>query len=69
VSWEHIDPDTRYLAERVLTPKQLEVIHSRADNQTWNTIALNMNLDEATVRGHYKRGLRRIAAARKEPTA
>ena len=66
MSWNTIDANTRQLAETVLTPKQLEVIQHRANNHTWNTIATHMNLDEATVRGHYKRALRRIENARKE---
>jgi DNA-binding NarL/FixJ family response regulator len=46
----------------VLTERQLLVLECRElHGMTWNQISYSMNLDQATVRGHYQRAQRRLA--------
>ena len=46
----------------VLTDRQLRVLECRElHGMTWNQIVFAMNLDQATVRGHYRRAVRRLA--------
>lgn len=46
----------------VLTEKQLRVLEDRElHGLTWNQISYALNLDQATVRGHYRRAQRRLA--------
>ena len=66
MSWNDVDPATRELAHQVLTPRQLDVIRHRANGHPWARIATALNLDEATVRGHHKRAVRKLANARKD---
>lgn len=48
--------------EGVLTAKQLRVLEDRElHGLTWNQIAFALDLDQATVRGHYRRAQRRLA--------
>lgn len=46
----------------VLTERQLRVLECRElHSMTWNQISYAMDLDQATVRGHYRRAQRRLA--------
>ncbi len=69
MSWADTDPHTRELAHAILTPRQLRIIQDRANNHSWNTIALAYDIDEATARGHHKRAIRKLANARKDQAA
>lgn len=69
MSWNTIPADRQAFIETILTPRQLEVLKARTNGHTWNTIATALNLDEATVRGHHKRALRKLANARKDHAA
>lgn len=60
MSYATLDPKIRTIAERELTAKQLAVVQARVNGHPWQRIALNMDLDEATVRGHWNRALRRL---------
>jgi len=45
----------------VLTDRQLQVLELRElHGCTWNQIAYMTDLDQATVRGHYRRAQRRL---------
>lgn len=69
MSWNTIAPERRALIEATLTKLQLEVVKGRIDGHSFQRIADAMSLDQATVRGHYKRALRRLADARKDQAA
>ena len=46
----------------VLTDRQLLVLEFRElHGMTWNQISYKLDLDQATVRGHYRRAQRRLA--------
>jgi DNA-binding NarL/FixJ family response regulator len=46
----------------VLTDRQLRVLECRElHGMTWNQISYALDLDQATVRGHYRRAQRRLA--------
>ena len=60
MSWATLDQRIRHTAEAVLTDRQLTVVRARVDGHSWDRIALALNLDEATVRGHWKRAVRRL---------
>jgi DNA-binding NarL/FixJ family response regulator len=66
MSWDTLDPDKKRFVAAHLTTLQLAVVKARLDNHTWATIAEAMNLDEATVRGHHRRAIRRLINARKD---
>lgn len=61
MSWNTLTEQQRQHLREILTPLQLKVIQDRLNGHTWARIAAAMNLDEATVRGHHKRAVRRIA--------
>lgn len=69
MSWADTDPRTQQLAIAILTSRQLHIIQDRANGHSWNTIALAYTIDEATARGHHKRAIRKLAAARKDTAA
>lgn len=49
-------------SDGVLTERQLRVLECRElHGMTWNQISYAMDLDQATVRGHYRRAQRRLA--------
>ena len=66
MSWTKLTPDQQNLALRTLTPSQLRVFQDRLNGHPWARIATAMNLDEATIRGHHKRAIRRITNAQKD---
>lgn len=66
VSWDTLDAEQRTYLRANLTELQLAVVQARLNGHTWQNIANAMNLDEATVRGHHKRAVRRLANARKD---
>lgn len=47
-------------ADGVLTPKQRAVVQARLNGHSWQRIAMSQDVDEATVRGHWNRALRRL---------
>lgn len=65
MTWEHITPARRELAERTLTPKQLAVLKLRTDGHSWRQIATALRIDPKTARERYTRALDRL---RKETT-
>lgn len=67
MSWSQLDPHYRELAETHLTPRQLQILRARLDGHSYRTIARTLNLDEATIRGHYERATRKLAQHLKEP--
>jgi len=66
MSYQDLHPDQQTFLAQHLTELQLAVVKARIDGHTWQRIALAMNLDEATVRGHHKRAVRRLSNARKD---
>lgn len=66
MSWATLTQEHKTFIAKHLTELQLKVIQARLNGHTWNKIADSMNLDEATVRGHYKRATRRLNNARKD---
>ena len=48
--------------EGVLTERQRTILELRElHGMTWNQISYMMDLDQSTVRGHYRRAQRRLA--------
>jgi DNA-binding NarL/FixJ family response regulator len=66
MSYQDLHPYQRAFLAEHLTELQHAVVKARIDGHTWQRIGLAMNLDEATVRGHHKRAVRRLANARKD---
>ena len=61
--------EVRELCFQILTPLQMQVLdHRLGRGMSWRRIAAGMGVDEATVRGHYDRALRRLGPAFKEGT-
>jgi DNA-binding NarL/FixJ family response regulator len=60
VSWNDVSPKRREAAERILTPRQLAVVQRRMDGHSWRQIGFDLDLDPATVRGHWERALDRL---------
>lgn len=69
MSWVEISERNRELAEKVLTPKQLEVLRLVIDGHSYRAIARHLHVTEATVRGHYERALDKMGEAMKEAAA
>lgn len=65
MTWNNVNPQTRDIATRTLTPRQLAILQDRTNGHSWRTIADAYNIDEATARGHHRRALERL---RKELT-
>lgn len=64
-TWDTLDPEQRAFLAANLTQLQHQVVQARINGHTWQTIANAMNLDEATIRGHHRRAIRRLNNARK----
>ena len=60
MSWAHVTPARRELAERILTAKQLDVLKLRTDGYSWRKIATALHIDQATARERYTRALDRL---------
>lgn len=60
MSWEALDPEFRKLAERVCTPRQLDVLRLKSQGAGWQRIAQILGLSTATVREHFSRASLRI---------
>lgn len=59
--------EVRELCLQLLTPLQMQVLDGRLGRGwSYRKIGTAMNLDEATVRGHYERALRRLGPAFRE---
>lgn len=69
MAYHDLTDDQRQFLYRHLTELQHTVVRARLDNHSWQRIANAMNLDEATIRGHHKRAVRRLANARKDQAA
>lgn len=63
MSWDNVAKHRRELAERILTPKQLEVVRLRIDGHSWRAIATTLGIDQATARERYQRALDRLRRA------
>lgn len=61
MTWNTLHPDVRATAEQALTPLQLQVLQHRLDGHSWRTIARALNRNEATIRGHHRAALDRLA--------
>ena len=60
MSWLSLDPAKRALYAKLLTEPQLNILRHRINGHSWRRIAMAVNLDESTCRGHYRRALERI---------
>ena len=60
VSWTALPEADRDLYAEILTPLQLDMLRHRTNGHSWRRIAMAVNLDESTCRGHYRRALERI---------
>ena len=60
MSWLALQPESRELYAQILTPAQLDILRHRINGHSWRRIAMAVNLDESTCRGHYRRALERI---------
>jgi DNA-binding NarL/FixJ family response regulator len=60
VSWEGVDPEFRTLAERVCTPRQVDVLKLKSSGAGWQRIAQILGLSKATVREHFSAASLRI---------
>ena len=66
MAYHDLTEEQRSFLYRHLTELQHAVIRARLDNIPYRTIALAMNLDESTVRGHHERAKKRLADAAKK---
>lgn len=66
MTYDDLTPDQQEFLKAILTDLQHQVVKDRLNKHPWQRIANAMNLDEATVRGHHRRAIRRINNARKE---
>lgn len=69
MTWSTLDPATRELAQRTLTPRQLAILQDRINGHSWRTIALAYRIHEATARAHHKAALERLRRHRKDAAA
>ena len=69
MSWATLDPAKRAIAERELTPKQLEVFRYWIDGHSNAKIARALDLDESAVRRRLARALRRMRPHLRKDTA
>lgn len=60
VTWASLPPETRAIAEEVLTRKQLDVFKLWANGYGAVRISLILGISEATVRGHLRRALQKL---------
>jgi len=58
--WLALPESKRELYSELLTPPQLDMVRHRTNGHSWRRIAMAVNLDESTCRGHYRRALERI---------
>lgn len=66
MTYDDLDPVQQLFLKSILTDLQHQVVKDRLNGHPWQRIANAMNLDEATVRGHHRRAIRRLTNARKE---
>lgn len=55
-----LPPELRTTAQRVLTRKQLDVLKLRLAGMSFRAIGNTLDVDEATVRGHWQRAVRKL---------
>ena len=60
MSWLSLRPEARALYADILTEPQLDILRHRINGHSWRRIAMAVNLDESTCRGHHRRALERI---------
>jgi DNA-binding CsgD family transcriptional regulator len=60
VSYSSLPPNTRAIAEEILTRKQLDVFKLWANGYGAVRISLILGVSEATVRGHLRRSLQKL---------
>lgn len=61
MSYAALTPETRAIAESVLTRKQLDVFKLRENHQSWRIIGDMLGIHEATARGHYRSAIKALA--------
>lgn len=71
MSWDDLRPETRAIAERTLTEKQLRALQGHLAGATLSQIALDLGgVSRATAWGHIEAALRNLQhALRKDPAA
>lgn len=65
-AWKQLDPATREIAERVLTPKQLEAVKLLNAGYGKRTIAQSLGIDVATARDRLRAAERKLVQALEE---
>ena len=60
MSYAELDSDTRAIAERVLTRKQLDVFKLWCAEVGLRRIGIMLDIHEATARGHLRRAIQKI---------
>ena len=60
MSWSSLPPDTRAIAEEILTRKQLDVFKLWTNGYGAVRISLILGVSEATVRGHLRRAFQKL---------
>lgn len=60
MSYADLPAARRELAEKILTPKQLEVLKLRLDGYSWRDIALGCSIDRKTASDRYNRALDKL---------
>lgn len=60
MSWEGVEPEIREVAERVCTPRQVEVLKLYAQGMGHRRVARALGVDTKTAREHLEAASRRI---------
>ena len=60
MSWLALPAEQRATYQQLLTPTQYDILRHRVNGHSWRRIAMALNLDESTCRGHHRRALERI---------
>jgi DNA-binding CsgD family transcriptional regulator len=63
VSWSTLPPDIRDVAERELSPRQLEVLRLHSADWSIRRIARALDIAPSTVQGHLQRARQKITLA------
>ncbi len=69
MTYANLPPHIRHIAETELTPRQLQILQDRLNGHSIWQIAKALDLDQSTVRYHYRRASQKIARHSKEAEA
>lgn len=61
MSWNNLPEQTKAIARKELTPRQLQVLQDTLNGHSTRTIARSLNLAEPTIRMHLERALAKMA--------